>query len=191
MFLLCSSDQSDTDSWLPSCDVVLPRQGQRSGKTWVSWLYFCTDPCVCPSGCRSGASPWPRPATCMKTQAAVTVKWPLVGVGRLFVIMTINKETCTSVISYLLLSIPRLKSHDMRCHQKTTLWVGIKGQPHDLNQSLWKFCREWRCLFWLHGNNSHLIDNLPLLHHHLSAARSSSRAVYISEQTLSVPGWGG
>lgn len=44
--------------------LVLPQLTQRSGKTWVSSLYFCTDPCACLFGCRSGSSPWPRPATC-------------------------------------------------------------------------------------------------------------------------------
>lgn len=32
----------------------------------MSLLYFCTDPCVCPSGCRSASSPWPEPATCRR-----------------------------------------------------------------------------------------------------------------------------
>lgn len=44
--------------------LILPQLTQRSGKTWVSSLYFCTDPCACLFGCRSGSSPWPRPATC-------------------------------------------------------------------------------------------------------------------------------
>lgn len=49
----------------------LPQLMQRFGKTWASLLYFCTDPCVCLSGCRSVSSPWPKPATCRRKNTAI------------------------------------------------------------------------------------------------------------------------
>lgn len=50
---------------------LLPQLMQRSGKTWVSLLYFCTDPCGCLSRCRSASLPRPKPATCRKNKEEI------------------------------------------------------------------------------------------------------------------------
>lgn len=64
----------DLAKWMLILLELLPQLTQRSGKTWVSLLYFCTDPCVCLSGCRSASWPWPKPATCRKKEQ-VTQWW--------------------------------------------------------------------------------------------------------------------
>lgn len=92
---------------------LLPQLKQRSGKTWVSLLYFCTDPCVCLFGCKSASLQWLKPATCRQNKetkrAPFNGSWHKTQV----VIIQISAYLCSKDAIYI--SVPSLAWKIFNC----------------------------------------------------------------------------